>query len=67
MGEGDEVLRAWRRGRVDGDRRGRRRVDADGMPFVRRDDLAISRKGHEIWNRLDEGDIYIYYQVFGRF
>jgi hypothetical protein len=29
------------------------------MPFARKDILMIPRKGHEIWNRLDERNVYI--------
>jgi hypothetical protein len=36
------------------------RVDTSSMTFARKDILTIPRKGHEIWNRLDERKIYIH-------
>jgi hypothetical protein len=39
------------------------RVDTSNTTFARKDILMILRKGHEIWNRLDERKIYIFYRV----
>jgi hypothetical protein len=36
------------------------RVDASDTPIARRDVLTTPRKGHEIWNGLDERKIYTY-------
>jgi hypothetical protein len=35
-------------------------VDTSSTTFARRDILTISRKGHEIYNGLDERNIYMY-------
>jgi hypothetical protein len=36
------------------------RVDMSTTTFARKDILTIPRKGHEIWNRLNERKIYIH-------
>jgi hypothetical protein len=38
---------------------GKTGVDMSNTTFVRCDVLTIPRKGHEVWNRLDEKNIYI--------